>query len=54
MFLKKIKTLMMIFLCGFIMLSLTGCGNKQAITSSDFKSKIENKGFYVKKQLNNL
>lgn len=46
-FFKKIKILMMVFLCGFIILSLTGCGNKQAITSSDFKSKMQNKGFDV-------
>lgn len=44
---KKVKTFVMVFICGFMIVSLTGCINKQAITSENFKIKMESRGFEV-------
>lgn len=47
-----LKKLIMGVLCITMMFMLTGCGNKTAITSSDFKDKMENKGYVVQDATN--
>ncbi len=44
---KKVKRLLMGVLCFVVLFTLTGCGNKTSITSADFKSKMESKGYTV-------
>lgn len=44
---KKLKVLMLGVLCFTILFTVTGCGNKTAISSDDFKSRMEQKGFSV-------
>ena len=44
---KKVKRLLMGVLCFVVLFTLTGCGNKTSITSEDFKSKMESKGYTV-------
>lgn len=42
--LKKVLLVMLLFVCACV---TTGCGNKKAITSDDYKSKMESKGYTV-------
>lgn len=44
---KKVKTLTISVLCMVLVLLLTGCGTKEPITSDDFKTKMEDKGYEV-------
>lgn len=44
---KKIKILIIVILCEIMLFTLTGCGNKKAITADDFKTIMEEKGYNV-------
>lgn len=44
---RKVKRLMMGVLCFIVLFTITGCGNKTAITSDDFKSRMESSGYTV-------
>lgn len=44
---RKFKGLMLGILCFFLLIAVTGCGNKTALSSEDFKTKMEDKGFMV-------
>ena len=44
---NKFKGLMLSTLCFVVLFMVTGCGNKVAISSSDFKTKMEKKGYTV-------
>ena len=43
----KRKFIFFSVLCFTILFTLTGCGNKKAITSDEFKTKLQNKGYTV-------
>lgn len=45
--LKKFKGIMMVALSFLVLLTVTGCGNKTAISADDFKTKLEDKGYTV-------
>ena len=43
----KNKKFLFVLLCGVLLFALTGCGNKKAITMSEFKSAVEDAGLTV-------
>lgn len=45
--LKRFKGIMVLVLAFFVLLTVTGCGNKEAISADDFKTKLEEKGYSV-------
>lgn len=48
----RFKNLLKVALCFTILFMVTGCGNKNAITSDDFKNKMEAKEFTVQDATN--
>ena len=44
---KRFKGLLFVLFAFIALISLTGCGNKTAITAEDFKTKMEGKGYSV-------
>ena len=51
---KRVKQLLMGLMCFVVLFTLTGCGNKTAITSDDFKSKMESSGYTVQEATNQM
>lgn len=51
---KRVKQLLMGLMCFVVLFTLTGCGNKIAITSDDFKSKMESSGYTVQEATNQM
>ncbi len=45
---KRIKTLVMLFICVISLFSITGCKSKTALKSSEFVNKIEEMGYTAK------
>lgn len=44
---KRFSKVLLFIFCICLMISLTACGNKTALTASEFKTKMENKNFIV-------
>ena len=51
---KRVKQLLMGLMCFVVLFTLTGCGNNTAITSDDFKSKMESSGYTVQEATNQM
>ena len=51
---KSLKILMMGVLCFLILFMATGCFNKTALSSSDFKTRMEDKGYTVEDATNQI